>query len=340
MSRESLKDLNQNLVGYTEKRGKAWWYRADLEGSEPNHYPGAIPVEDVKRRLFNWTPVEGTYETTYTDPDGKVHHFVDPTRKTILRPANPPRVFGNFKSGFKIHDYTEWLINNVEILLGGGLAVGSAGLLRHGAVAWVQIEMEDTLETPEGVEYRPHLTATTSLDGSLATTYLTGSQVIVCDNTHDVAMQDKSHMTKIRHSANSLLRVQEVQEQTGILEAVSASFEAEVKRLAQITVTNAQWDAFLEAHVQPESDSPRALTGAQVRRDALHALWTNDERVSPWANTGWGVLSAVNTYAHHIQPVRLNTVRAERNALRFLEGDTAKSDAAALATLDRILASA
>jgi hypothetical protein len=53
MSKETIQWLNtQTLIGMTEKRGNAWHYRAEEQGDEPNHYPLAIPVEDVKRRLF------------------------------------------------------------------------------------------------------------------------------------------------------------------------------------------------------------------------------------------------------------------------------------------------
>jgi hypothetical protein len=56
MSKETLQHLNANtLIGFTDKRGHAWHYRADEQGAEPNHYPGAIPLEDVQRRLFGWT---------------------------------------------------------------------------------------------------------------------------------------------------------------------------------------------------------------------------------------------------------------------------------------------
>lgn len=55
MSRETLQALNLNsLIGFTDRRGTAWHYRAQHQGDESNHYPGAIPVEDVARRLFNW----------------------------------------------------------------------------------------------------------------------------------------------------------------------------------------------------------------------------------------------------------------------------------------------
>src|SRR5215831_410838 len=65
MSAENIPWLNKNvLVGFTEKRkspgnpdGVAWHYDKRYQTDESNHYPGAIPVEDVRRRLFNFEPV-------------------------------------------------------------------------------------------------------------------------------------------------------------------------------------------------------------------------------------------------------------------------------------------
>lgn len=80
MSRETLEWLNANtLIGFTDKRGKAWHYRASKQGDQPNHYPGPVPVDDVKRRLFCWEPVEGTIETSYLTNDG-VTRVTDPGR--------------------------------------------------------------------------------------------------------------------------------------------------------------------------------------------------------------------------------------------------------------------
>ena len=56
MSKETMEWLNSNiLVGFTAERGNAWHYRADLQGTEPNHYEGAIPTDDILRRLFAWS---------------------------------------------------------------------------------------------------------------------------------------------------------------------------------------------------------------------------------------------------------------------------------------------
>src|SRR5688500_12586400 len=55
MSKETLEHLNTNtLIGFTDNRGTAGHYRAEQQGVESNHYPGAVPVADVGRRLFDW----------------------------------------------------------------------------------------------------------------------------------------------------------------------------------------------------------------------------------------------------------------------------------------------
>ena len=70
--------------------------------------------------------------------------MTDPTRKAIVRP-DTGAILGIFRTGYKVHDYDQWLIHNVEGILDADLHIGSAGLLRGGAVAWVQVEMADTL---------------------------------------------------------------------------------------------------------------------------------------------------------------------------------------------------
>jgi len=56
MSAETSTWLNtRTLIGFTDQRGHAWHYRSSDQGDEPNHYPGAIPIGDVRRRLFDWS---------------------------------------------------------------------------------------------------------------------------------------------------------------------------------------------------------------------------------------------------------------------------------------------
>ncbi len=106
MSKESLKWLNANtLIGFTDKRGTAWHYRADLQGAEPNHYPGPIPVEDVKRSLFGWQAVASPVYVESPVTGGLIHV---PERQAFLR-SDTGHVMGIFSDGYEPRPYEEWL---------------------------------------------------------------------------------------------------------------------------------------------------------------------------------------------------------------------------------------
>jgi len=78
------------------------------------------------------------------------------------------------------------LLTTVADLLDDDLVNSSAGLLRGGAIAWVEVSMPDTIATPDGVTFRPNLLATTSFDGSIATTYKRTVTITVCENIREL----------------------------------------------------------------------------------------------------------------------------------------------------------
>lgn len=349
MSAETEQWLNQNiLVGFTSKRGNAWHYRSSAQGAESNHYEEAIPVADVNRRLFSWDFLEGDISSTVLSSDG-VLVVQAPDRKAIIRPEGaipglPADILGVFKTGYQVHPYQEWLLDNVSTILDDDLQVASAGLLKGGAVAFVQVEMAENIDTPEGFTFRPFLTAATSVDGSLSSTYQTGVTAVVCDNTLSAALAEKDSASriKVRHSKNSLGRVSDVRDALQIVYSTADAFSAQVSQLASTTVTDREWAAFLDAHVPVPlaTAAPRGTRGATMannKRDELSNLWTSDPRVSPWKNTAFGVVQAVNTHAQHIASVKGST-RADRNALSSVNGTFQAMDAATLSTLQKVLA--
>lgn len=356
MTNEKLETLNtQALIGHTDKRGRAWHWRQGLQGEESNHYPGAIPPEDIQRRLFNWTPIEGTIESTYITDEGVVR-ITDPTRKTVIHPQTQ-RILAIFMVESKIHEYNQWLVRNMEILTDSGeLEISSAGLLKEGAVAFVQAEMPENVDTPEGVSFRPFISAATSLDKSLATTYQRGAQVIVCDNTLAASLRERDALRiKIKHTSGSLDRIQEVRDALQLVRQAADSFAAEVAALCATTVTDKQWAAFLQASfpvpeavmVSAKVKNKAAITRATNRHDQMTGLWNNDNRVSPWRGTAFGVVQAMNTFTHHLAAVRdtqdmgdRQQVRVERNMLYTVSGTWDKIDQGTYDTLAKVLSAA
>lgn len=343
MSQESITWLNDNtLIGFTAKRGTAWHWR---QGTD-NHFPGAVPMERVESLLdltFSEEPLWiGLGETK--QPGGSPANFRQvPGKKAIVRQDNQD-VLGIFGDGYTVHPYQEWLVDNVATILDADLQVGSAGLLKRGGQAWVQVEMEET-QVAAGVEFRPFLTAATSVDGSLSSTYNVGAQAVVCDNTLSMALGSKaSQQVKIRHSRNSLGRVSEVRDVLGILWEASSEFQAEVDRLTSDLVSDRAWDEFVKAHsglvvkgTALTPDDGRSFTIASKKADTLRNLWAADPRVAPWQGTAYGVLAAVNTSRQHLWTVR-GMERAERMTSNFITGRTQAEDRAALDLLAKVTA--
>jgi len=356
MSRETLQDLNTHtLIGHTRARGTAWHYRAELQGDEPNHYPGPVPVEDVARRLFSW---EAEYRPlaverpadlatmTHLSTDGLPVRWIHvPDRQAIVRSDRTDgHVMGVFGPGYVTHQYREWLLGSVANILDDTLSISSAGLLKDGAVAWVEVSVPESVTTPEGVTFRPNLLATTTFDGSLATTYKRTVTDVVCDNTRQAALGEAGQQIKVRHSKNSSLRLASAREALAMVHTTAEDFAAELARLCRIRVDARTWGRFLDAWV-PMTDglghrlTGRSLTLAERRRDTIAELYARDTWVTPWANTAHAVLQAVNTYEHHGRPVR-GATRGERNMLRAVTGDFDSVDAAAWTTLQQVLATA
>ena len=300
----------QTLIGFTDKRGTAWHYRAGLQGDQPNHYPGPVPIEDVRRRLFHWHAVSRRIAVEVpAEPATMTHLAGDGTpqrwapvedRQAICRSDDTAgKAMGVFALGYAMHQYDEWLLTTVADILDDDLSISSAGLLRDGAIAWVEVSVPDSVTTPEGVQFRPNLLATTSFDGSIATTFKRTITATVCDNTRELALAEKGQQVKVKHTRGSRTRLSPAREALALVHTVADEFSHEVARLCATTVTAAAWNGFLDRHV-PLTDTRartpltgKSLTLATAKRDALDHLYTHDTRVAPWAGTAFGVLQAV-----------------------------------------------
>lgn len=333
MSAETLEWLNNyTLIGYKDKRGNAWHYRDELQEGKSNHYKGPVPVADVLSRLFNFEVVE--MPLYIVGADGRRKEI--PGRKAMVT-SDTFEVLGIFKDGYQGHSYKEWLVDNVATILDADLAIGSAGLLKNRAQAFVSIEMEDTITTPEGVDFRPQLLAVTSFDGSLASDYGQKITVTVCDNTMQMALGEQGMRYKVKHSKYSLLRIKDAREALNIVHTMADDFAAEIATLCDWKVTDEQFVKHLDMVVPlpeiKEGQNPRGFTVAEKKRDEIISLYRQDERCKPWQDTAFGVLQAHNTWVHHAAQVRKGVPRFMRNMENVVKGKYAEHDSDVLTKL-------
>lgn len=341
MSAEKLKTLNtMTLIGNTDKRKfNAWHYRAELQGDEPNHYSGPIPIADIERRLFFFNAVEAPVFVGIHDGDGNIIRYVEQTdRKAIVRDDNG-HVMGMFKSSYAIHQYKQTLLDNVSNIIDDHqLVVDSAGCLREGAIAWVAVSMPDNIQTTAGFPVRPILLATTSHNGTIATTYKQVCNAPVCDNTLFAGLLTDGSQFKARHSKHSDMRIESIRQALDIMFTMSEDIIAEIEKLSNISVTNAEWDAIINRLVPVGEEgivAQQAISKMQNKQATLRTMYETDPMVAPWTGTALGVLQAFNTYQHHV--VGKNDSRVERNAMNSINGKIQQADANVLAVINELV---
>jgi phage/plasmid-like protein (TIGR03299 family) len=322
--------LNQfALIGFTDQRGFAWHYDETLQGAESNHYPGAIPVEDVLRRLFAWHAVE--VEQTY---DFKGQRLVAP-KKAFIADDNG-QYFNDFKSAV-IHQYDEWLVNKVAALLNGGtgLGIASAALIKNRAAAFVQIQLPETISTTVGFDFRPLLGAHTALDGSLASTYNRGFISEVCGNTTRISLLQEFEKIRIKHTKNSELRVATAQQALNLITIQAEDTAKTIEALASVDVTLQEWQAFLDEYAPVPTEVGRSRTIAENRRNGIDEIYNLDPRAATWKGTALGVTQATNTWNTWERSVK-KVSRVERQLSDFVFGRVEEDDNNALETLDKV----
>lgn len=345
MSAETLDWLNNyTLIGYADRRTKAWHYSEDHQGAEDNHYPGPVPVADVERRLFNFEVMESPIHFEVSDGEGGLLMLCDSTRKIMYRSDNHA-VLGMFKEGYQGHGYKPWLIENVSTLIDDDLGIGSAGLLKNGAQAWVQIEMPESISTPEGVTFRPNLLACTSFDGTIATTYKRTITNVVCDNTMAMGLSEKGQTYKVKHSRHSNMKLLEARDALAIVHTMAEDYAAEVGELTSIKVSDGDWAKFLAEIAPIPEDEGKGKTQAENKQGEINRLYRHDERCAPWTGTAYGVIQTVNTFHHHSATIRArNTegmdagdLRAMRNAEGMVAGTYDDLDRSTYKTLMAVM---
>jgi phage/plasmid-like protein (TIGR03299 family) len=349
MSRETANWLNtRTLIGHTAKRGNAWHYRQAEQNDDGNHFTGPVPLDRAVALLDSPQLTEATAEASVLTPTGVIH-ITDPSRKNIVRlpgsfgPDDKGAILGSHRSGYALHGYGQWLLRHSERILEhaeGELEIGTCGLLKGGAVAWAQFEMPSNVTTASGVELAPFFAATTSCDGSIATGYMIGTQLIVCDNTlaaADMQAERNGNRVSVRHTVGSLDRVSDIQEALGLLVKATDAYSAQIDALAARRVSPAQFETFLTRWAPEASDSKQAKTMAANKRGDLAKLYRTDERVTPWSGTAFGVLQAVNTYNHHVKRV-VGETRYGRNQHDVLRGKAERNDRKTLSLLAGVLA--
>ncbi len=340
--------LRQNIrIGFTDERGPAWW-AADNYMADGSHFDGPVP-EDVVRRLLDVQLVEAKLNPTFefTAADGTVTRNVADAggRKAIVRVYDngDGEVLGVFKAGYEIHPYNDWINDFMKSTLDSGLQTAAAALLRKGGVAFHQVKLPEQWEVA-GFKFTPYYTGATSADGTVASTWFTGADAAVCDNTYEMARQGAQTRTTRKHTRGSTdsEKRQKIRDQLGLTVKAGEDFAAWVEELVKYDVSDQDFKLWLDemTPLVNKDGTPKVkngLTLAEKERDERTRLWVSDPKVKPWAGTAFGILQLDNTWRTWTRTVKgADGGRMERNFINMVKGTDVAEDAAALAALEKV----
>lgn len=293
----------------------------------------AVPVEAVAQ-MFDWKAIE---VPVFADFVGERIELKG--RKALVRIPGGIAL-GSPSTKYQPHQFSESLLGGVTKILGDGLAINAAGMTGYGAKAWISVSLADTVCTPEGVEFLPFLMALGSHDSTIATTYKRSALAMICSNMLPALRRDNAGgVVKVRHTANSALRLDSAQQALGILANVEDEMSEQIRVLCQEEVTRKQFDALVEALVPMPEEAGRGRTMAENKREGVTAMYLNDPRAATWGGTSFGCLQAFNTFTRWESVVR-GADRSERNAERDMSDFWQDHDNEVYAALQTVRANA
>lgn len=319
-------------------------------------FPGAIPIEEINKRLFHWTAEEAPLSmrvpcddlTIATGMDDAGHYFRNVAAseyKAIYRSDDPSVIFNVTKQGYQRHQYGEWLIKHVSNIVDDSeLPIESAGLLQQGGAAFVSISLPDIVAGDANFPLLCKLLAYTSHNGKFTTTYQLADESPVCSNSLDIQIagaKEHGKKMKIKHTSNSQVRVNDVRAALGIVHQHSAEMVDFFDQLARWEVTDKQFRGVLDAIdpvPAPNMDAggkvtnQRSITTAETRRVEIATMYKRDARANQWDGTALGVLQAFNTWSQQVRG-NLRGPRMERQMLDTMSGDVATFDTIVLNSL-------
>lgn len=357
MSKETLEYLQSGniVVGGIAERGLPWW--ATLGDTASDHmqlmrsdyrtlsgkqlfWDQFIPAEAILDGCFGWTALEIEPEVRIGGEHGVAEMVTMDGYKAIVR-NDTKKTLGVFKQSYHPAQPAQ-LVDLAMDLLSNDVGFTSAGVLREGAVLWLEasVNHEFHCETA-GFGYVPNLLISTSFNGTLANEIVRTHRHSVCDNTHEIARNDAVARIKGKHTLNGLPKLSMQGNLLGIIEREAEDYDRELTEMFNTPVNGKQMNDFLNLWNPipewKEGEPTNKLTIATKKREGIMQMWVSDPRVAPWKGTKLGVHQLINTYNQHGYAEEDNGKRVEKNMLNVINGSIGKADNEAFKMLDLVL---
>ena len=201
----------------------------------------------------------------------------------------------------------------------------TAGALREGRVVFLSMEIPRGVKAPgDDGELKPYLLVANSHDGSRALSARVTTIRVVCANTLNAALGNRSNEIKLRHTTNVMEKVKEAQRALGLTFEYLDQFEAMaekmlLRKLTKREVLTSILQVFPVKDVNPlklmVGEMERVIGALKTNHPASGALsmYNSSPNLENVRDTAWGLYNGIAEYLDYGANYRSRTVPAADN---------------------------
>lgn len=151
-----------------------------------------------------------------------------------------------------------------------------------------------------------YIAATTSHDGTTATSVMVTPIRIVCQNTLNLAFSSASNVHRVRHLAGSQSQLLgQARKSLDLTFNYLDGFQERAYQMINTELTHGQFMDIIREEFGPEEDAPKpTVTRRENQISEMEYLFAQAETQAEVRGTVWAGLNAVTEWADHFSPVR------------------------------------
>jgi phage/plasmid-like protein (TIGR03299 family) len=264
---------------------------------------------DVETRELFYSGIGDNGQPSYNQVDGRVATIRVDTGACLGVVSNNYKIVQNSE----LFRWCDQLVNTGDVLY------ESAGALKGGRIVWVLARLPQKHDfVCDGDQLARYLLMYNSHDGSNAVTIQPTSVRVVCWNTISLASPGikaqadgdteataavrsnsrRGGIIRVSHTANVKMKLDDARKILTRTGAAFDSFAEEARKLAEIRINSAQFDAFIERLI-PTPATGELPAGRAKTRAAIRHLYENGREQSMCRDTAWAALNAVTHFIDH-----------------------------------------
>jgi phage/plasmid-like protein (TIGR03299 family) len=260
-----------------------------------------------KRPLFTYDSDNQNGQTDLVIPEVEVDNFYATVR------TDTDQVLGVVGKDYHIVQNID-AFTFFDSIVGGkdGILYETAGALGKGEKIFITAKLPNYIRIGRNDLIEQYLFLTTSHDGYGSITAAFTPVRIVCQNTLNAAMRNKSNCIKIRHTSSATDRLKQAHELLGITNLLAGEMEQLFNQWSKIRITDVEVKKLVQMAMAPNKETMQNLQSN--RHDYLSSIYTNSVRAvldyagshesqqdSTTKGTLYGAYNAVNGYFQNVK---------------------------------------